>query len=60
MKPKLGMKTLQILQGQFTGFYFLISFLKPSPEFIFLISEDIYSEILGPRYEADSLPLMIL
>ena len=46
MEPKLGKKTLQILQGQFTGLRsLLISFLKPSTELIFLISEGIYSQI---------------
>ena len=30
------MQTLQILQGQLAGFHFLISFLKPTRELIFL------------------------
>ena len=55
MKAKLGIKTLQILQGQFTGFHFLISFLKPSRELTFLISEAICSQIFRPRYKANSL-----
>ena len=51
------MKTLQILQGQFTGFHFQISLLNPAREFIVLISVGIYSHILGHKYDADSLPL---
>ena len=39
------MKTLQILQGQFTGFHFLISFLNPAREFIVLINYG--SEMFG-------------
>ena len=54
------MKTLQILQGQFAGFHFLIYFLKPTRELIFLISKVICSQILDPKYDADSLPLHTL
>ena len=57
MEPNLVIKTFQILQGQVTGFHFLISFLKSSRVLLFLISEGICSRILGPRYEPDSLPL---
>ena len=56
-KPKFGMKILQILQGQFTGFDFLISFLNRAREFFVLISVGICSHILYPKYDADSLPL---
>ena len=51
------MKTLQFLQGQFTGFHFLFSFLNLTREFIILTSLGICSHILGPKYNADSLPL---
>ena len=51
------MKTLQFLQGQFTDFHFLLSFLNPTKEFIILISLGISSHILGPKYDADSLAL---
>ena len=57
MEPKLVIKAFQILEGQVTGFHFLISFLKSSRVLLFLISEGICSRILGPRYEPDSLPL---
>ena len=58
MKLDLGMKTLQILQGQFTGFH--ISVLKTSRELTCLILKAICSQILGLRYEANSLQLKTL
>ena len=57
---KLVKKVLQILQGQFKGFHFLISFLNPTRESLFFISVGICSQFLGPRYEADSLLLKTL
>ena len=54
------MKTLQFLQGQFIGFHFLFSFLNLTREFIILTSLGICSHILGPKYNADSLPLKTL
>ena len=51
------MKILQILQGQSVGFHFLISHLKLSKDFLFLISKGICSQIFGPKYDADSVPL---
>ena len=60
IKPKFGIKTLQILQGQFAGIHFLISFLKLLRDLILLILEGICSQILDPKYDADSLPLNTL
>ena len=56
----LILKVLQILQGQFRGFHFLISFLDPTRESFFFISVGICSQIFGPKYEADSLPFKTL
>ena len=50
---KLGMQTLQILERQFAGFHFLISFSNPTTELTFLISKGICFQILGPKYDAD-------
>ena len=38
IKPKLGTNVLQILHGHSTGFHFLISYLKPSKDLLFVIS----------------------
>ena len=51
------MKILQSLQGQLTGFHFLIAFLKPFRETNSLISVGISSQILGPKNETASVPL---
>ena len=59
MKPTLLMKTLQSLQGQSLGFHFLIFSLIPARDSIAFISAGggINSQILGPKYDADSDPL---
>ena len=57
IKPTLAIK---VLQGQFRGFHFLISFLNPTRESLFFISVGICFQILEPKYEADSLPLKTL
>ena len=49
IKPKLRTKVLQILQGQFKGFHFLISFLNSKGESLFLMSVGISSQILGHK-----------
>ena len=57
MNPKFGIKISQILQGQFVGFPFLISRLKPSRDVLFQISDGIWLQIFGPKYDADPVPL---
>ena len=37
--------------------HFLISYLKPSRDFLFQISERICFQIFDPKYDADSVPL---
>ena len=48
---------IKVLQEQFRGFHFLISFLNPTKESLFFISVGICSQILGPKCEADLLLL---
>ena len=51
------MKTLQSLQVQSLGFHFLFFSLNPARDSIAAISGGINSQILGPKYDADSGPL---
>ena len=57
-KPTLGMYDLQILHGQSVGFHILISFLNPSKDSICQITGGINYQLLGPKYDANSLPLL--
>ena len=50
---------MQNLQGQLRGFHFRISFLNPT-RVLFFISVGTCSQILGSKYEADSLQLKTL
>ena len=45
--------TINQIQGQFTGFYFLISFLNLKREFIIFMALSICLHILDPKYRAD-------
>ena len=45
--------TINQIQGQFTGFYFLISFLNLKREFIIFMALSICLHILGPKYRVD-------
>ena len=56
-KTYIWYKVLQILPGHSVGFHFFISFLKLLKESLFLILASIFSEILGPKEDADSVPL---
>ena len=49
-----------MLRGHLTGFHFLISVLKPSKDFLFLISAVICSQIFDLKYDADSVRLRII
>ena len=51
------MKTLWNLQGQSLSFHFLFFSLKPARDSIALISGEINSQILNPKYDTDSNPL---
>ena len=57
MKPTLLMKTLQSLQGESSGFHFLIFSLNTSRGSIAFISGEINSKIFGLKYDTDSDPL---
>ena len=50
------MYVLQILHGQLVGFHFFIAFLNPGKVSICQITCGISSQILGRKYDADSLP----
>ena len=58
-KPTFCMYGLHSLQGQFTGFHFLISHLKEFADSNCFNSGTI-SQILGPRKEMLSVPLKTL
>ena len=52
MKPKFGIKILQILQGQSVSFHFLISHLEPSRDFLFP-----FQKVFAPKYLAQNTML---
>ena len=54
------MKTLQSLYGQSLGFHFLIFYLNPEGDSFDFISEEINSQILGPKYDGYLDPLWTL
>ena len=58
--PIFCMYGLHSLQGQFTGFHFLISLLKAFTVSNCFNSLGTISQILGPRKEMLSVPLKIL
>ena len=56
MNPKLGTYFLHSLHGQFSGFYYLIPFLKATTLVNSFNFNSTISHILGPKYEMLSLP----
>ena len=57
VNPKSGTNVRQILHGHSAGFHFLFSLLNPSRDSLFLISAGFCSQIFGPKFDADSVPL---